>query len=341
MKKLQNTSSKFQTIRNFQIPIFKNFRLVIFVFFVCNLVSWNLIFAKDILAQTIGLSISPPIDEVMIIPGKEVDQTFTIGNNGNDGTASIYIIPFRAQGEYGNVLLDEKNSITSTSPYSSWFSIISPVTSFGEKFYLAGGQSKNVTIRISPPTSAQEKDYYFTLLYELDNDVPREFATTGPTNRARIGSNLLISVSGNGNPLKQPNITEFSAPKIIDSLQKLTFKIRVDNDGLYAFKSNGQITIKPTFGGSEILSVAPLNVISSSIRNISCINGEEMVPCQSDRKVLVGVYKSTLKITADGEGPESEKTITTIAFPFSIIFGIVFIFVTYRIIKNPKSKAKK
>jgi len=292
-------------------------------------------------AQTLGLSITPPIAEVMIIPGKIVTQTFTITNDGNDGMASIYLIPFKAQGESGNVALDEKNAVTATSPYASWFSIISPVSTFGEKFYMAGGQRQEITVKITPPESATEKDYYFTLLYELDNNIPGGTLSMGPTNQARIGSNLILSVSSDGNPPKTAEIVEFKAPKIIDSLEKLTFNTRIGNFGSYVFKPDGEITIKPTFGSVETLSLAPLNIISDSVRNIPCLKGEEIIVCQSNRKVLVGVYKSTLEITPNGSGETQSKTVTTVAFPFSIIFGLLLIFITYRIIKKSQKVGKE
>ncbi len=291
-------------------------------------------------AQSLGLSITPPISEVMIIPGKEVIQTFTITNDGGDGLASVYIIPFKAQGENGNVTLDEKNAVTNTSPYAPWFSIISPVSAFGEKFYLAGGAKQDITIKISPPPGATEKDYYFTLLYELDSEVPGGIAPVGPTNQARIGANMIISLSKDGNPEKTFEIVEFSAPKIMDSLGKLRFSIRIGNSGEFFFRPEGEITITSTFGDAETLSLAPLNAISDSIRNIPCLKDEEILSCGSNRKVLIGIYKSTLKISP-GEGfPPQEKTITTVAFPFSITLGIIFILATYRIIKNAKNKAK-
>lgn len=285
-------------------------------------------------AQSLSLSISPPIKEIMIIPGKEVTESFTIANDGNDGMASIYIIPFRAQGENGGVSLDEKNIVNGDSPYANWFTIISPVSSFGEKFYMAGGSKQTVTIKFSPSIDAVEKDYYFTILFELNNEVPGSITPLGSVNQARIGSNILLSLSADGVPQKTLDIVEFSAPKVIDSLAKLSFNVRIGNYSSYYFKPDGKIDIKSTFGQSESLILAPLNVISDSIRNISCQKGEELVKCQSGKKVLIGVYKSTLLINTDGIGIDQKKTVTTIAFPFSITLGLLVILMAYKIIKR-------
>lgn len=297
---------------------------------------WSLVFARSSLAQTLSLSVSPPLTEVMIVPGKSVSQTFTFTNDGESGNVKVYIIPFKAGDENGNAELNEKDIITSSSYYASWFSIISPVSSFGEKFYVAGGGRQDIAIKISPPENAAEKDYYFTILFEIENDTSSQLTGSGPTGKARIGTNLLVSLSRDGQPVKNLSILEFSAPKVIDSLGEMDFNVRIANEGSYFSKSNGQITIKPTFGESEILPLAPLNVISDSVRNIPCLKGEETVRCRSEKKVLVGIYKSTLEISADGSSPNQEKTVTTIAFPFSIALGIIFILITYRIIRKSR-----
>lgn len=337
MFKLQITNSKSQTKHKSQTPINKNWKFVIFVCFVCNLFFWNLIFAKHSLAQTLGLSIYPPINEIMIVPGKSVTQTFTITNDGNDGNARIYIVPFRTEGEYGDILLDEKNPVASSLMYSSWFDITSPVSGFGEKFYLPRGKSMDVVVKISPSVNAAEKDYYFTLIYELESDTGEGSIYTGPTTSARIGANILISLSKDGNTQKAFDIAEFSAPKVIDSLAKLKFNVRVENLGSYLIKPSGKITIKPTLGREEALDIAPLNILSGSVRNIPCLMGEETVICQSKHKVFIGVYKSTLEISANENPGGQSKTITTIALPFSLIGVFVLVFATYKIIKRPKN----
>jgi hypothetical protein len=205
---------------------------------------------------------------------------------------------------------------------------------------MAGGARQDVLIKISPPVNASEKDYYFTLLYELGNNVPGGITPLGPTNQARIGSNLLISISKDGDTDKIFEILEFSAPKIIDSLGKLNFNVRIANLGSYLFKSNGKITIKPWFGKTETLTLAPVNIISDSVRNVPCLKDEETILCESGYKVLVGIYKSTLEISSDEAISPQTETTTTIAFPFSIIFVFTFIFAILRIIKNTKNKAK-
>ena len=109
-----------QITNKFQFPIPKDWKLVILIFMICLGFSISFLgFVPSAHAQTLSLSVSPPLTEVMIIPGKSVSQTFTFINEGQDGMAKIYIIPFTAEDESGNVELDEKNIITASSPFAS------------------------------------------------------------------------------------------------------------------------------------------------------------------------------------------------------------------------------
>ncbi len=311
---------------------------VVWIFVIClGFITSYLGFAPPAHAQTLGLSISPPINEIMIIPGKNVTQNFTISNNGIDGYASIYIVPFSAQGEYGGILLNEENLTSKSSQYSSWFDIVSPKISFGEKFYIRQGEATTISIKFSPPEDAIEKDYYFTLIYQLESDSSSGFSSTGTINQARIGANLLVSLSKNGLPIKSFEISEFSAPKIIDSLSKIKYRVRIKNTGLHFFKSNGNISVSSTLGPDETLELAPFNIVSNSVRNIPCIRDENTFECQSSNKVFLGVYKATLKVNPDGGENSQEKTATTVALPFSLIGAGILIYLIYKVMKKPKN----
>ena len=281
-----------------------------------------LIFSPPVaFAQSLSLSISPPILEVMIMPGKEVTQTFTITNAGTDGYAVFSLVKFLPQGEYGQISTGEADN-------SGWFSL-------PEKTFIRSGETKNITVKISPPPTAPEKDYYFTLFYELENEnLPKFQDTSGNSAKAKVGANILLSVSKDGLPAKKAGQISLEAPKIIDSLQGLTYKLRVGNGGQFLFKPIGSIEIAPFFGKKEILNLAPVNIVSSSARIVPCLSGEALIECKIDKKVLLGIYKAKVSFTADENGREYSAEAATIAFPFSIIFAATTIILGYLTIKK-------
>ncbi len=291
------------------------------------LVIWLFVYLPSAYAQDLSLSISPPIVEIMIMPGKQTEQTFSIINEGLDGYASVKVVPFTPEDEEGSVNVIDNPNFPDPARYENWFALTDPSVKFGDKFFIKQGEKKNIKLRISPPADTREKDYYFTLLYEVNNQ--------GTT--AKIGANLLISVSKDGKPYKKARIVEFSAPKLIDSLGKLNYTLRIENTGQYFFKPTGTIGINPLFGRKEIIKIAPVNIISAATRRVPCIKEEELlIQCAYDKRVLIGFYKATASFTTDGEGKEFFAQATTIALPFSIVFAITSVFLAYFLI-NKKS----
>ena len=76
---------------------------------------------------------------------------------------------------------------------------------------------------ISPPPDAPQGDYYLTLLFETD--VNALVGGQGLVNQAKIGTNILLTVSKDGMPKKESTIVEFVAPRVIDSLMQVFWHI--------------------------------------------------------------------------------------------------------------------
>jgi len=312
---------------NYELRIMFKTKLFFFVLLLTVILD-SLFFIPPALAQSLSLSISPPILEVMIMPGKQVSQTFTIANNGQDGYAKFTLAQFFPKDEYGNISVDDAIDLTGSPLYAGWFY-------FEPKVFIGGGKTEDITLKISPPETAPEKDYYFTFFYELDDEgLTIGGDSSGNTTKAKVGANILLSVSKDGLPAKKAGQISLEAPKIIDSLQGLTYKLRVGNGGQFLFKPIGSIEIAPFFGKKEILNLAPVNIVSSSARIVPCLSGEALIECKIDKKVLLGIYKAKVSFTADENGREYSAEAATIAFPFSIIFAATTIILGYLTIKK-------
>ncbi len=117
-------------------------------------------FAKPVYAQNaISLSITPPLFEAIIQPGKEVKQIYTITNNGGDTLVVPKIYYFEATDENGNISLTEDEA-------PEW------VKYSKEPFNLKFQDSKQFTVLISPPEDSEEIDHFLTLVFE--NTVPTD-----------------------------------------------------------------------------------------------------------------------------------------------------------------------
>jgi len=304
---------------------------VISLFILGVLFLFLFVFFKSTLAQDISLGVSPPILEVMIKPGKEINQKYLISNSGRETPLLLKIVPFSPQDAYGNVKFEDM-SVYENIDLLSWFKIGDSPISNNARIFLPRGGNQEITLNINPPENAPQGDYYLTLLFETD--LSNTIGKQGSSSNAQIGTNILLTISKDGNPKKDAEVSEFSAPKIIDSLGTITYTLNIKNIGNAFFKPVGDITVNPSFGSDEKLTIAPLNILASSVREIPCTQDEQLVRCTLPKKVFFGIYHAKLKFTLDDGSQSYEASTLTFAFPFSIAIAFVVVLILIKIITS-------
>lgn len=263
--------------------------------------------------SAISLSVSPPLFEAIIKPGKEVSQIYTITNNGGDTIITPKIVYFETEDKQGNVKITEDKA-------PEWLRYEK------EPFNLKFGDSKQFTVLISPPEDTEEIDHFLTLVFE----------STTPTDilgqnavfyKSQIGTNILLSISKDGNLKKSAQIIEFTAPFIIDSLSPLPYTLVLSNNGNSFWKPIGKIIVN-----DQTLKLAEQNVLSGSSREISCIENETLSSCEIKDKFLIGKYSANLEFTIDEDPKVYKKEVTTYIFPFTYtaIFIILLTLLRFR-----------
>lgn len=284
---------------------------VFFVVFLFSLFSMHYsLFPQGVIAQAISLSVSPPIFEAIIQPEKEVKQIYTITNNGGDTLVTPKILYFTPSDDQGNVDLTED-----TAP--DWVKY--DKTPFNLKFQ----EEKQFTVLISPPADAEEIDHFLTLVFE--SGIPTDvLGQNAAFYKSQIGSNILLTISKDGNPKKSAEIIKFTAPTIVDSLLgHISYDVTLRNNGNSFWKPNGKIILD----NNKSIKLAPLNIISGSSRGLSCLNDESLVKCEISDKLSIGKFKASLEFTIDEEAKVYKKEVTTIVFPF-IYLGILITILT-------------
>ena len=283
-------------------------------------------------AQEFSLSISPPLTQILIKPGTKVTQAYQLVSSGEGGLYSMHLFPFSPDGINGEIDLDE------TSQNSSWFSLLTPQITFGEKFNIPAGATTTVVLQINVPAEVAQKDYYYSLIFQSENE--KSLGESSSQTRGRIGSNLLISVTNDENPFKIAEIQKFSAPLIIDSLTKINYSFILKNVGRTLFKPIGRITVNNLFSRRKTnLELAPQNVLAYSERKIFCLKEESLTDCNLDSPVLLGLYKAKLDFTLDGESKIYQAEVVTLALPFSLIIVLAVICIILTTVIN-KIKVK-
>lgn len=286
-------------------------------------ISLYLSFYTPVQAQTVSLSIWPPILDVIIQPGKAITQVFRLTNNGDNTTITASIVPFEPADNFGHVKLS-----STPSPATAYFSLQNADLNLPAAFALKAGESQELVLKIRVPDTAPEADHYLTFLFDSSN--LGLIAGTGTKTQGSIGANVLLTVSKTGQPVRLAKIDSFTLSPclfnlsycLLDSFDQPQFKFLVKNTGRNRFKAVGQIDIRNTFNKKiATLGFRQDNVLANSFRYLtSDTTWNPVFP--------VGRYQATAAITPEDSVNTVSQTLTFLILPYKalLILGLLILF---------------
>ena len=270
---------------------------------------------KLVSAQSLALSVPPPLVEIMIQPGKETNQTVRLTNLGDDTYLKV------------NIAVYENGRIrdVSDSDRLPWLEFTSE--KIGDKpFLVRKNEEIPVNLRLHPSLNSETKDYYraltfSTIAYPHDPQTQVKVSQT-------IASILLISVTSSGLPKKAEIVSR--PPRFIDSFDKLPLNIKVRNTGSTYFRPNGTVTLKGFIGkaGYPILPAAILVneqkelLIEKNSRQATYLRG-----------FFIGRYQLETSFVMDEGSLGVSHSSTFYAFPWKIGLLLIASFLTYRFLR--------
>lgn len=323
------------------------------ILYVLLLLGLCLISLKQANAQQVSLSISPPLIEATMKPGKAILIAYTLQNIDDPTIITAKIRPFIAQGTQGYV------RIKSEFEGPIQFSLDNSDLQLDQPFFLKSHQTQQLLLRIRVPEGTPEGDYYYTLLNETQPP-PQVEGVTSSRAQAAIGANILITVTESGKIDINGKITIFDTLlahtlsifgykiKLYDSNDVIPVVLQVNNKGKNLIKSSGEIVLKGNLGEKATYSIEPQNILSESQRIISaspsasvnCEEGKNKRLCSFPYSFLLSGFfigKYQLSTTVNfGEGSSNLYASTSfIALPikFISIFAIVLIICASIVIK--------
>lgn len=292
-------------------------------------------------AQQISLSVSPPLLETVIKPGKSILIAYTLTNFGDPAILKTYALPFEARDIRGNI------SVKSEFEGPIQFGLDNANIQMNQPYFLKSQASQQLLLRIRVPEGAPEGDYYYTLLSETEPPPTLE-GRMGSRARASIGSNILITVTESGKVDLQGKISLFDVLthnkisffgrsfKIFDSGDVVPVVLRVQNRGKNFFKPEGTIELRGNFGEKATYSILPQNVLSQSERlltatpsaSIDCDEKKNSKTCSSSHSLLLsGFFLGSYKLSTTvnfGEGtPNLYASASFIALPLRLLIGLI------------------
>lgn len=173
-------------------------------------------------AEEVGLSISPPVTEVLIAPNKSLRTTLQLTNNGGDTSLSLSFHSVIPTDDLGHTTINPKPLDLTSIPLV--IKLIGAEQS--TPLELKAGQTKAVTIELEAANLDEPTDVYIALLARpLDKNASPTVTSVTPGIAALILSTITPSASLPTNiELKEPKL-----PLIHDNILPLKFDLLTEN----------------------------------------------------------------------------------------------------------------
>ncbi|MCX7956127.1 MAG: hypothetical protein N2593_03455 [Patescibacteria group bacterium] len=300
-------------------------------------------------AQQVSLSISPPLLETIIKPGKSIMIAYNLKNFGDPVYLLVKVVSFEPKDNLGNIRLKKEFE----GPIK--FSLDNANIQLENPFFLKTGDDQQILLRIRVPENTPQGDYYYTLIVET---IPSGNLNNNSASYAKIsiGSNILITVTDSGIVDIKPKVVIFDVLSkikifnqkinIFDSFDKIPVVLILENRGKNFIKPEGEIILKNIFGHKEKYKIIPKNILSQSQRLIEASSSSkisEKIEFKNSSFILSGFFIGKNNLSAEiffGENsPKIFAKASFFAFPFKLISIItIFLLISLEIIKKIKKK---
>jgi len=317
-------------------------RTSLIIFFLC-LEFYLFPLFKPAAAQNFSLSITPPLLEIVSQPGKTINYSYKLTNQGVSSQIYSTVFAFTPQGEEGGIEINPHQ--LTEEQFLNWFSFEDKDLDLGRPFFLKTGQTKQLVLKINIPQNIQEKDYYASLVFQVQPE-ERMIGASGSQISGLVASNILLTVSSTSRPAKKGQILEFSFPKttilgqeigFYDSFQTIPFNLKVANKGSFFFKPLGSVKIiNQTTKKEELLTILPQNILAKSQRKLF-LKGSPQQPLQATSwypKGKIGFFKAQASFLLSGSQEKLEAETTFFLFPWKLSLGLGGLLILFFLIKK-------
>ena len=304
---------------------------------------------RSTLGQEINLSLSPPLIELTIKPGKSILIAYKLENHGNPSVFSTKILPFQPSGDIGKIKLGKEFS----GPIR--FNLDNSEIKLGKPFFLKSNQNQQLLLRIRTPVGAPEGDYYYSFLAET---VPEPASEGKVVSRAKatIGANILITVTKTGHLNFKTKIALFQllsrfklnlfgqTINLFDSNDPIPLVFDITNLGDNLIKPKGEIILRGIFGTKANYQILPKNILAHSQRRLTATPSGELncSLCKTPPTLVLGgfflgSYHLSTSVNFGDSSPQLSAATSFIALPFKLILVLLIIFpISFLVIKRLK-----
>lgn len=309
----------------------KKHLITLFLFLFCTQMSY---------AQSVSLSISPPLIDILIKPSKSLLIAYTVENSGDPTIVKAQIRDFIPRGIHGGLQLQR----ASTSP--ARFSLDNSDLTLGQPFLLKSRGKKQLLLRIRMPEGVPNGDYYQALSIETDSGAQFQ-GLTSVKNSVTIATPILLTVTDSGATEQKGEISLFEGKgdlsfslfghhfELIESNSPLPIRLIVSNTGANRIVPSGKIEVESQIGDTSEYTILPDNILVKSERLLHA-SPSAVITCDTrsssnrcgDGVSLVDSTMHIGKVTARASlnfGPGTDlqyASFTMIALPLRFLFAL-------------------
>jgi hypothetical protein len=270
-----------------------------------------------IFAQSVSLSISPPVFELSANPGESIKNSIRVTNLG-DTPQQVFVDRrnFTALGEEGGVGLTEEETSFSLA---TWISVDK------EEVVIPAKESATFEFTVAVPANAEPGGHFGSLVFKTKPGELKE-GQAGSSVGQEVGALLLVKIAGD---IKEDaSIASFRAVKGFYEKGPITFETRTENKGNVHIKPRGTITITNMFG-REVgkVQLDERNVLPGAIRKVETV--------WDDSGLRFGRYTATLSLVYGADGTIATASTSIFIFPYKLVSVVLVVlgatsFVGYR-----------
>lgn|GEM_PF-1358400 len=308
------------------------------------IVIWLLVirFSPPASAQTLSLTISPPVTEIIMKPNTSLIQSFTLQNQGESTQLTPRLALIRPKGLVGGVEIEPSPFEPSEIPLT--LSLASDRLALNEPFFLKSGETAQLVLKLESASLSEPVDVYLALVLESTaSDLPGN-----TTARGGISSLVLVTITEDGTIPLEIELGNFSPSPIHDSGTPLNLSPEVKNNAPIMLRPHGTFSVfSPS--GKEIFQSAlyPNLVLGESSRSLllaseNSANKEVLDPLPFSWQPSLtnfGPHRLTITLTTQGGTALAEESRIVWLLPIQLLIYFLLAIISLLILRSYRKQA--
>lgn len=297
--------------------------------------------APPALAQSVGLSIYPPLVQINIKPGKTITQAFNIAYSGpRQRTFVARIVPFTSRDTLSIPTLE----FNQHPSWLTYFRLGNSRIALDQPFTLEPGQEDQLIVSLKVPNHAPEADLYAAIVL---SSIAPAINTGNPQIEAGIAGLMIVSTTNSYPPTNNTSISAFKPATtplftlpgpiyVFDNLSAIAFSATAANSGPHARLIEGNFTVTGATGYWN-LPLTESYLLAQSQKALTASGSSSL----TYRPQITHLGRAVAALNLSGDRPVS-STLTIILLPIKAgVSTLLAIGIIYFVIRTTNKKPKQ